>query len=150
LPSAFYEQPNSRLVNSDVELLVSATEFVETWYLQRGFDIAFTQPCTHLRERLVSIFQQSRGSAQRPITANLAENRTETIMGQHSQPDITGSSDHVIPSHDQFSRWGPKRVEAPSTTDPNVDFFSNFDFEDLHMIDLDCMIYDEGDSLFYH
>ena len=137
-------QPNSRLVNSDVQLLASATEFVQTWYLQRDFGTAFTQTCTQLRERVVSIFQRSGGSTQKPVLESPTGNGSETIASQHLQPGITGLSDHTIALQGHAARCGSKRMEPPSSTEQNVDLFGNFEFEDLYMMDLECMIYDEG------
>jgi hypothetical protein len=127
--------------------LASATEFVETWYLRRGFAPAFTQPCTHLRERLISIFQRSGGNLQKPMTVTSVEKGTEAIAGQHPQPDITDPYNaHANHSQDLSAQWGSKRAEPFSASEQSADLFSDFEFEDLYMMDLDCMIYDDGSS----
>ncbi|KAJ5623683.1 hypothetical protein N7490_012288 [Penicillium lividum] len=141
------QQPSSRLVRSDVELLASATEFVESWYLHRGFSAAFTQTCTHLRERVVSIFKRSDSSIQTPQTENAALYGAETIAGQHRRPGATNSINHSLPSGGKGARRGPQGFEASDATKLSADLFGNFEFDDLwNMTDLDFMIYDASPS----
>ncbi|OQD78871.1 hypothetical protein PENANT_c074G00142 [Penicillium antarcticum] len=137
------QQPSSRLVRSDVEILASATEFVESWYLHRGFSFAFTQTCTQLRERVVSIFKRPDSSVQDPQTETTALYGFETIAGQHRWPDATRSINHSLPSGGQ----GPQGFEASDATKLSADIFGNFEFEDLWtMTDLDLTIHHERPS----
>ena len=138
------QNPSSRLVRSDVELLASATEYVESWYLHRGFSLAFTQTCTHLRERVVSIFKRSDSSFQNPQTETAALYGVETIAGQHRRPGATESINYSLPSGGQGARRGSQGYEASDATKLSTDLFGNFDFEDLwNVTDLDFTIYDE-------
>lgn len=137
-------QPNSRLVRSDVELLASATEFVEAWYLRRGFGLAFTQTWTQLRERVVSIFQRHDGRIRKPAMESSAEYGVETMSGQSQRPGVTGSNDHPLPSGDQVARHSLQGLEAIDATNHSADLFGNFEFDDLwNMTELDFRAYDE-------
>lgn len=151
-------QPNSRLVRSDIELLASATEYVETWYLQRGFSPAFTQTCTQLRERVVSVFQRSAtGGGQKFIStsASSTDPGSELPADQLSRSSVTGfSAEH---SHSLASGGrGAPRSSLPGAVAPNMvdrpqsaEMFGSFEFEDLwNMTDLDFMVYDEENPLF--
>ncbi|OQD63392.1 hypothetical protein PENPOL_c009G03361 [Penicillium polonicum] len=137
-------QPNSRLVRSDVELLASATEFVEAWYLRRGFGLAFTQTWTQLRERVVSIFQRHDVSIRKPAMESSAEYGVETMSGQSQRPGVTVSNDHPLPSGDQVARHSLQGLEAIDATNHSADLFGNFEFDDLwNMTELDFRAYDE-------
>ncbi|KAJ6178752.1 hypothetical protein N7519_009213 [Penicillium mononematosum] len=137
-------QPKSRLVRSDVELLASATEFVEAWYLYRGFGLAVTQTWTQLRERMVSIFQRQDGSIRKPSMESSAEYGVETMSGQRQRPGVIGSNDHPLHSGDQVSRRSLQELEAIDATNPSADPFGNFEFNDLwNMTELDFGAYDE-------
>jgi hypothetical protein len=141
-------QPHSRLVRSDVELLASATEFVEAWYVHRGLGHAFTQTCTQLRERVISIFQRPDGSIRRPTMESSAGYWAEPISGRHQQPGVTGSNDHSLLSGDQAPRRSSQALEATDAANHSVDLFGNFDFEDLWtMTDLGFRAYDENSSI---
>ncbi|KAJ5930864.1 hypothetical protein N7466_006357 [Penicillium verhagenii] len=135
-------QPNNRLVRSDVELLASATEFVETWYLQWGFSHDFTQTCTDLRERVVSIFQNADGSTRKPFIESSAKNISAITAGQQLQLDNRGSMEHGICSN----------LEDHITTDDNNDLFGSFGFEDFcdmsHMMDFNFETFD-GENMFF-
>ncbi|KAJ5950046.1 hypothetical protein N7454_001630 [Penicillium verhagenii] len=132
-------QPNNRLVRSDVELLASATEFVETWYLQWGFAHDFTQTCTDLRGRVVSIFQSSDGSTRKPFIESFDNNTSATMAGQQLQLDNRGSMEHGICSN----------LETHTMTDDSNDLFGSFGFEDLcDMTDFNFDIF-SGENLFF-
>lgn len=138
------QNPSSRLVRSDVELLSSATEFVESWYLHRGFDLAFTQACTHLRERVASIFQRCDGGISDPLKESTTVHGLDTNFGPQQQPESTRRGNHPAPSGGQVSQQDPQDIEASVTNQLSGDIFGNFGFEDLwNMTDLDFMIYDE-------
>ncbi|KAJ5656713.1 hypothetical protein N7507_008663 [Penicillium longicatenatum] len=132
-------QPNNRLVRSDVELLASATELVETWYLQRGFELTFTQTCTHLRERVVSIFQRSDGSIRKPVMDIPRGLGAETTAGQQERQEVLRAGEHLISQH------GPQYFERSGPIDETSDPFGNFQFEDLwNMTDMNLMAYEEN------
>jgi hypothetical protein len=138
-------QPNSRLVRSDVELLASATEFVEAWYLHRGFEPGFIQTCTQLRERAVSIFQRPDGTTRKPNVESSFEYGVETMPGQCQRPGVTYSNDHPLPSGSQAPRRSLQDLESFDANNHSADLFGNFEFEDLwNMTDLYFGTYDEN------
>jgi len=141
------QKPSSRLVRSDVELIASATEFVESWYLHRGFSLAFTEKCTHLRERVVSIFKRSDSSIQNPQTETVALYGVEAIAGHHRQSGATGPIHYSLPSGGQGARRDSQGYEASDAIKLSTDIFGNFEFEDLwNVTDLDFTIYGDGPS----
>ncbi|EPS31225.1 hypothetical protein PDE_06180 [Penicillium oxalicum 114-2] len=112
-------QPTSRLVRSDVELLASATEYVEAWFSQRGFGPAFTQTCVQLRERVAYAF---------------ASPRCDDDRGTHQNQHLA-------------RRAGEPR--GPAGDSSGMGPFGGFGFEELwNLTDLDFMVYGEENAIF--
>lgn len=140
-------QPSSRLVRSDIELLCSATELVEAWFLGRGFSEAFTQTCGLLRERVVAVFQRvlQRGSGSsgstEPGSRNSGGHHVAGAGGEQWSLGAGGSS-----------LVGPGAVVSNMENQhqqQGMDVFGGFEFEDLwNLTDLDFMVYDEEHPLF--
>jgi hypothetical protein len=128
--------PTSRLVRSDIELLASATEYVESWFLQRGFGKAFTQTCMHLRERVVSVFQRGRKGVGVVGGVGEVEPGYEIVEGGQ----VGGSGEQVLNSVDG------QGVVSSNVGDQGAELFGGFDFEDLW--NMDFMVYDEENPLF--
>lgn len=129
--------------------MASATEYVETWFLQRGFGQAFTQTCTHLRERVVSVFQRAGsggGGGLKGTMAGEVEPGYEMVEGQQSRSSITGPRDQVLPSNGGVPRSSFQGAAAPDMADQSTELFGGFEFEDLW--DMDFMVYDEENPLF--
>lgn len=72
--------PESRLARSDVELLTSATTFVEACYQAWGYPATFLDILVRLRERTAAI---SRGEARRLTPAPQGSNHSESTHTDH-------------------------------------------------------------------
>ncbi|KAF3401699.1 hypothetical protein F1880_010119 [Penicillium rolfsii] len=140
-------QPTSRLVRSDIELLASGTEYVENWFLQRGVGKAFTQTCTHLRERIMSVFQRGVGrDGHKGVgTAHVAgsvEPGYEMVDGQQ----LGGSGEQVLHSVDGGNKSSLQGMVTSNMGEQGTSFFGGFDLEDFW--NMDFMVYDEENPLF--
>lgn len=140
-------------MRSDIELLCSATELVEAWFLGRGFSEAFTQTCGLLRERVVAVFQRvgQRGSGSSGST----EPGSRNSGGQHvagaggEQSSLVAGRSCLVGIGAGLSNMENQHQLQHQHQQQDMDVFGGFEFEDLwNLTDLDFMVYDEENPLF--
>lgn len=148
LALSILRQPNSRLARSDIELLASATEYVESWFLQRGFNATFTQTCVHLRTRVISVHNKTGGGGRaRPIGETRTSTETGTAEENHQRWGTAELIDQVLPTPGMETQdgAGAEGMGQMGMTDPNTELFGGLEFEDLwNMMDADFIMYDEN------
>lgn len=137
-------QPTSRLARSDVELLASATEHVETWHLQRGFGFPFTQACIHLRDQVMRLFQLSDDDQNSPAIGSCSS--SQAPRKRQPRPNRAASSSIMPFSLAQGSRLTSLQgSDFLNISGQGCDIFQDLEFQDLwDMTNLDFMVYNES------
>lgn len=129
-------QPHSRTVRSDLELLVTGTQLVESEFRGLGQHPMFTEACSVLRSSVGAYVEQhgeSRGPQsvpQRPRQQSVASDVPA------SEPPATNYAGPT--NHNTTSTFEPEDVDLGS-----VNFFEGVSFEDLWTLGVDALLGDE-------
>ncbi|KAH7178960.1 uncharacterized protein B0J16DRAFT_402285 [Fusarium flagelliforme] len=126
--------PTSRLARSDVELLTSATTYVEGLYKAWGYPTAFLSILSRLRERTSVI---SRGEATFKRVARLTSSDANGLVGQIERSAVRTPG---------VSQEQPDDYRQGNPLCGGLSSFTDIGFEDVwNMLETDIFVYNIGE-----